>query len=311
MYGVPFGNAALGKKVTRTFCGPVLRRRCVSPLDEVEGVMNLFLTREVGAKLKGLDEVLNGLLQGDHRYFGEIPDEPARDAQVLRMHELPVKPGLSSVEGQARLLHDLASIELQAMELGLRTLTEYPEAPKEFREQLAAITRSEGEHLQLCLDAIEATGFAWGHWPVHTALWQATTAGEDLVHRILVVHRHLEGSGLDAGDSILRRLSGVASKTTRLAVKRIVDEEVGHVDFGSQWFREICRIEKRDDNFEFKTRMPMIAAATPRNEKLARERRMAAGFTDIEMDFLETLLVKKRPQSESFPRTQETPAALG
>src|SRR5690242_4267451 len=65
---------------------------------------------------------------------------PGRDALVLDIHELPPKPGLSQLAGQARLLHDLASIELQAMELALRTLVEFPEAPVEFRGQLAELT---------------------------------------------------------------------------------------------------------------------------------------------------------------------------
>lgn len=266
--------------------------------------MNIFATASVHEKLKHLDSALNGLLNHDDRFLVQTPNKPARDAEVLRLHELPPKPGLSSVEGQARLLHDLASIELQAMELGLRTLTEYPNAPKDFREQLALITRSEGEHLKLCLDAIEACGFQWGHWPVHVALWEATTAGEELIHRILVVHRHLEGSGLDAGDSILRRLSGVASKVTRSSVKRIVDEEIGHVDFGSLWFREICKLNHCDPNEEFKMRMPRIAAHTPRNEKLDRERRLLAGFTHDEMDYLESLQVKKRGTDTLFSRTE-------
>jgi uncharacterized ferritin-like protein (DUF455 family) len=256
--------------------------------------MNLFTTASAFEKLRNLDSALNGLLNLEPRYLVETPLQPARDVAIVRLHELPPKPGLSTLQGQARLLHDLASIELQAMELGLRTLTEYPDAPKEFREQLAEITRSEGEHLKLCFEAIEACGAKWGDWPVHVSLWEAATHGEELIHRILVVHRHLEGSGLDAGDSILRRLSGVASKLTRTSVKRIVDEEVGHVDFGSQWYREICKLEKRDADREFKERMPQIMMQTPRNEKLDRIRRQAAGFSIDEIDFLEVLQIKNR-----------------
>ena len=124
--------------------------------------------------------------------------------------QLPAKKGLSFKEGQARLLHDLASIELQAMELCLRSLYEYPDAPVAFREQLATIALGEGNHLQLCLNGIETLGFAWGDWPVHVALWHSTANSDSLLDRILIVHRYLEGSGLDAGDTLLRRLSGVA-----------------------------------------------------------------------------------------------------
>lgn len=138
------------------------------------------------------------------------PDQPARDVLVLDSKQHPPKLGLSKKEGQARMLHDLASIELQAMELGLRTLIEFPEAPEGFREELMAVTISEGQHLRLCLEGISDLGYSWGHWPVHTALWNAVSSEDQLLDRILIVHRYLEGSGLDAGDSLIRRLDGIA-----------------------------------------------------------------------------------------------------
>ncbi|MGZ3691066.1 MAG: DUF455 family protein, partial [Pseudobdellovibrio sp.] len=84
-----------------------------------------------------------------------VPEVPGRDAQVLEFKAHPPKKGFSTKEGQARMLHDLASIELQAMELGLRTLAEFPEAPQEFKEKLWGITLSESEHLEMCLTEIQ------------------------------------------------------------------------------------------------------------------------------------------------------------
>ena len=172
-----------------------------------------------------------------------VPIFPARDISLLAPKELPEKKGLSFKEGQARLLHDLASIELQAMELGLRTLVEFPDAPKEFREQLWEITLSESEHLEMCLTEIEGLGFKWGDWPVHCALWSATGSHDSLLDRVLIVHRFLEGSGLDAGETILRRLKGVDAKPVQKAAEKIFSDEIGHVEFGSRWYRNICKSE--------------------------------------------------------------------
>jgi uncharacterized ferritin-like protein (DUF455 family) len=102
---------------------------------------------QVWRKLEQLEPTLNALLQSG-RYSLDIPEESGRDVQILPIRELPPKKGLSSKEGQARLLHDLASIELQAMELGARTLAEFPQAPSGFREQLAVITLEEASHLK-------------------------------------------------------------------------------------------------------------------------------------------------------------------
>lgn len=186
------------------------------------------------------------------RFF---PREPARDVPLLVPGLLPPKKGLSYREGQARLLHDLASIELQAMELGLRSLHEFPQAPVGFREELVQVVRSEARHLTLCLDGLEALGFRWGDWPVHNMLWASVAAEDSLLDRILIVHRYLEGSGLDAGDTLLRRLDSVLECPLHKIVQIIVDEEIGHVEFGSRWYREICRVEKIDASEDFPRRL--------------------------------------------------------
>lgn len=212
-----------------------------------------------------------------------------RDVDVVSMHLLPPKIGLSHPRGQARLLHDLANIELQAMELAVRTLCEYPDAPTEFREQLAAIALSESEHLSHCLKGIDRLGSRWGEWQVHTALWNTVAPADSLLDRILIVHRYLEGSGLDAGESILRRLAGVADKATRDVVKLIVDEEVAHVLFGSTWYHRIATSLKIDVEKDFAVRIAEIARMAPRREKIARDVRSRAGFTPFELDVLESL----------------------
>lgn len=240
---------------------------------------------DVRGKVVRLEAELHRLLSSPARQT--VPRTPARDVSVLPVRAHPPKLGVSTTEGQARLLHDLASIELQAMELGVRTLREFPDAPAEFREQLAEVTLGEGQHLGLCLDSLEALGFAWGRWPVHTALWDCVAESDTLLDRILIVHRYLEGSGLDAGDSILRRLSGVESRITRAAVQRIVEEEIGHVDFGSRWYREVCRREGLHAADDFGPRLERLREVLPpRREAVVAELRRAAGFSEEEIETL-------------------------
>lgn len=220
------------------------------------------------------------------------PPEIARDVSVARKSALPPKPGLSTPVGQARLLHDLGSIELQAMELGVRTLVEYPDAPAAFREELAEITLGEGRHLGLCLDGLDDLDHPWGTWPVHTALLTAVDASDSLLDRILIVHRYLEGSGLDAGESILKRLNGTTSPIARPVVQTIRTEEVDHVLFGSRWYREICVRERRDPSDDFTARVRVLDRLLPRREKIDHDLRRQAGFTDHEIAILETIGVR-------------------
>ncbi|MBC7467354.1 MAG: DUF455 family protein [Bdellovibrio sp.] len=218
------------------------------------------------------------------------PMIPARDISLLTPKELPPKKGLSFKEGQARLLHDLASIELQAMELGLRTLVEFPDAPHAFREQLFEVTLSESVHLEMCLTEIEGLGFKWGDWPVHCALWSATSSKDSLIDRILIVHRFLEGSGLDAGETILNRLKSIDAPPVKRAAERIFNDEIGHVEFGSRWYRTMCDVEKIDPSLDFSERLTKLRWVLPKRvENIAVEIRKKAGFTDAEIEYLKDL----------------------
>lgn len=241
----------------------------------------------VRAKLASLDQTLQMLLSGQAL---AVPDEPGRDVQILPIRRLPPKKGLASREGQARLLHDLASIELQAMELGLRTLAEFPDAPAEFRAELAAITREEGRHLKLCLDGLDDLQLPWGTFPTHLGLWQSVDANDSLLDRVLIVHRYLEGSGLDATDTILRRLSGVQAREATRAIDVIRREEVGHVLFGSQWYVRLAKAEKLDPADDFAPRLNRLFHRIPRRlEPIRADLRAQAGFTPAEIATLEDL----------------------
>lgn len=240
----------------------------------------------VWEKIQKIEKSCAHLLNGGE---AAVPPLPGRDVRVLDSKLHPPKLGFSKAEGQARMLHDLASIELQAMELGLRTLIEFPGAPERFREELAAVTISEGVHLRLCLEGIQDLGFQWGHWPVHCALWEAVSAEDSLLDRILIVHRYLEGSGLDAGSYLLQRLDGVeGGKGTHKIVAQINREEIDHVDFGSRWYHRICQLEGVDASQDFPRRMEALRWQLPkRMEKINRELRRKAGFTEEEIHYCE------------------------
>jgi len=248
-----------------------------------------FSEPDVWAKITNIEKSCEEALKLTSRVA--VPEEPARDVAILHPKDHPPKKGFSTLEGQARMLHDLASIELQAMELGVRTLVEFPEAPQGFREELLAVTVSEAQHLRMCLEGIESLGFKWGDWPVHVGLWRAVDASDSLLDRILIVHRYLEGSGLDAGDTLIRRLEGTAGKhTIQKIVKQINYEEIGHVDFGSRWYREICRTDKLDPATDFPQRMDSLRKRLPKRiEPVSRDLRLKAGFTAEEIAYYENL----------------------
>lgn len=264
-----------------------------------------FLEKDIYQKIK-MARAMTGIesvIKTDLNKSIESPILPARDIEVIPVKFHPPKKGFSTAEGQARMLHDLANIELQAMELGLRSLYDFPNAPQAFREQLYAVVLSEADHLEMCLIELEKLGFSWGHWPVHTALWEATSVTDSLLDRILIVHRYLEGSGLDAGDTLIRRLKGVESMSVLKAVEIINREEVGHVLFGSEWYFKICKAEGLDPDIDYPERMRKLRWALPkRMEPLNRDLRQKAGFTESELKYLEDLRLSFLPVKNNDTR---------
>lgn len=238
-------------------------------------------------KIRTIEEACHQALLG-HSFF--VPQIPGRDVSVVLIKDLPKKRGLSTQEGQARLLHDLASIELQAMELGFRTLIEYPDSPQSFREQLVDVILDESRHLELCLNEMERLGFPWGSWAVHIGLWQSVSSEDDFLDRLLIVHRYLEGSGLDAGEKILARLQSESSRGARQIVSTIAQEEVGHVLFGSNWYRRECQARGADPDHDFKKRSSSLFPRLPRRlEPINAQIRLQAGFSLAEIEVLQSI----------------------
>lgn len=263
---------------------------------------NPLILPDIKSKLKVIETACHKMLLSEVSY--RVPFEIGRDVEIRAMSELPRKKGIGSAQGQARLLHDLANIELQAMEMSFRTLVDFPEAPVEFREQLVELVLDEARHLRLCTGQIENLGWRWGDWPVHTGLWRCLSSEDTLLDRLFIVHRYLEGSGLDAGEKILRRLSEVGQRATTEVIKTIADEEVGHVQFGSRWYRKTCDKLRLDPSKDFQGRARSLYARLPRRlEPMNSGLRKKAGFSQQELGVLKSLqadqLAEKNKESVS------------
>jgi len=242
----------------------------------------------VRQKIRGLESDLQRFWQGSSLSLKR--GAPGRDAPIFTSGTFEKRKGLSERGAQARLLHNLANIELQAMELAFRTYAEYPTAPQAFREQLGALALSESRHLELCLDQLEELGFEWGTWPVHLNLWAAVSEEDTLLDRLVIVHRYLEACGLDSSSALQRRLVQSQAPHVEKAVKVIAEEEVGHVAFGSYWYHEICTLEGLDPNEDFPSRLRRLGARLPKRiEELNVELRRSAGFLDQEIAASESL----------------------
>ncbi|NIY98124.1 MAG: ferritin-like domain-containing protein [Rhodobacteraceae bacterium] len=166
------------------------------------------------------------------------PDRP----ELLDPRNVPKrKPG--SPAGRIALLHAVAHIELNAVDLHWDIIARFTDVPfpPGFYDDWVRAADEESKHFNLMCDCLEELGSHYGALPAHAGMWRAAEdTVDDLMGRLAVVPMVLEARGLDVtpGMITLFRKAGVDSAVA--ALETIYAEEVGHVAYGSKWFNFLC-----------------------------------------------------------------------
>jgi uncharacterized ferritin-like protein (DUF455 family) len=102
-------------------------------------------------------------------------------------------------EGRAMLVHALAHIEFNAMNLALDALWRFPDLPAEYYTDWLRVAREEATHFAMLQAHLQVLGHTYGDFPGHDSLWEMVdkTRG-DVLARMALVPRTLEARGLDA-----------------------------------------------------------------------------------------------------------------
>ncbi len=148
---------------------------------------------------------------------------------------------LNSVEGRAALIHAVAHIEFNAINLAWDAVYRFRGMPADYCRDWASVAADEARHFQLLAARLAELGHAYGDFPAHDGLWQmACDTAHDPMVRMALVPRVLEARGLDVTPGMIERLRRVGDLTTIAILEVILSEEVRHVAVGSRWFATIC-----------------------------------------------------------------------
>lgn len=169
-----------------------------------------------------------------------VPDRPARPdkPELLPPNKMPHRRLTRGVRGRVTLLHALAHIELNAIDLAWDILARFaPTFPDGFAADWLRVAAEEAEHYALLADRLAALGAAYGDLPAHDGLWQSAqeTAGDALA-RLAVVPMVLEARGLDVTPVMIAKLREVEDEAAAAALEIIYRDEIGHVAIGNRWF---------------------------------------------------------------------------
>lgn len=174
-----------------------------------------------------------------------MPRRPARPEKPLLAlpRAVPKRKVNAAPAGRIALLHALAHIELNAVDLALDLIGRFgtPDLPQGFFDDWVRVADEEGLHYQLLAERLAALGAAYGDLTAHDGLWQAAeaTAGE-LLARLAVVPLVLEARGLDVTPAMIERLDAAGDGESAAVLRVIYRDEIGHVAIGRRWFDHLA-----------------------------------------------------------------------
>ena len=139
--------------------------------------------------------------------------------------------------GRIALLHAIAHIELNAVDLAWDAVARFPDAgfPRAYVDDWVRVADEESKHFLLLADRLEAMGSRYGAMPAHDGLWQAAEQTmDDPLARHAVVPLVLEARGLDVTPAMVAKLRSVGDDASADIFQIIYDDEIGHVAVGKR-----------------------------------------------------------------------------
>jgi uncharacterized ferritin-like protein (DUF455 family) len=180
----------------------------------------------------------------------DLSDRPGRPARPeLIPPKQMEKRSLHTIKGRVALLHAIAHIELNAVDLALDIVARFATepVPNSFFDGWMQVAFEEAKHFRLVRTRLRDLGADYGDLPAHDGLWQAAHATrDDLTARLAVVPLILEARGLDVTPALQAKMRETGDLESAAVLDIIYQDEKGHVAVGAKWFRFLCAREKRD-----------------------------------------------------------------
>lgn len=217
-----------------------------------------------------------------------LPGRPVRPE--LLHHTAMARRSPATAHGRAVLLHAIAHIEFNAINLALDAIWRFSGLPAAYYLDWLRVAAEEAQHFCLLRAHLRTQGHDYGDFPAHQGQWtMCEKTAHDVVARMALVPRTMEARGLDATPLIQQKLRQVGTPDALAAVEIldiILREEVGHVAIGNHWYRWLCErdgLEPVQTYAELARRYEAPRLKPPFNTTARR----AAGFSDAELEWLQ------------------------
>jgi uncharacterized ferritin-like protein (DUF455 family) len=214
-----------------------------------------------------------------------IPGRPDRP-RLVSPGQVPQRP-VHTREGRAALVHAIAHIEFNAINLALDAVWRYPGMPPAYYLDWLRVAAEEAVHHGLLARHLASLGHVYGDFDAHDGLWSmCIETADDVVARMALVPRTLEARGLDATPLIQGKLRQVGDHEAVAILDILLRDEVGHVAVGNHWYHWLCRERGLDPLAHY--RLLVRRHRAPRlRPPFNLEARVRAGFSAAELDELQ------------------------
>lgn len=196
-----------------------------------------------------------------------------------------------TAEGHCALVHSIAHIEFNAINLALDAIWRFAGMPADYYRDWLQVAQEEAKHFTLLRNHLLAEGHDYGDYVAHDGMWtMCENTRHDVTTRMALVPRTLEARGLDATPIIQAKLRKVGTPRALAAVdilEVILTEEVGHVAIGNRWYHWLCQREGLDPA-DFYAEVAIKHAAPRLKPPFNVAARKLAGFSDAEIAALPT-----------------------
>ncbi len=98
-----------------------------------------------------------------------VPGRPSKPEMVSALKVERRK--LSTPEGRAALIHSLAHIEFNAINLALDAVYRFQGLPQDYYSDWLRVAAEEAQHFALLRDHLRTLGFDYGDFTAHNGLW--------------------------------------------------------------------------------------------------------------------------------------------
>jgi uncharacterized ferritin-like protein (DUF455 family) len=243
------------------------------PLSKADGTIALAKAWQEGEMSLSANETLTAELT--------IPGRPLKPALVP---PLAVKHrSMRTAEGRAALIHALAHIEFNAINLALDAIWRFPAMPCKFYLDWLQVAAEEALHFSLLSAHLQTYGYHYGDFSAHNSLWDMSekTKG-DVLARIALVPRTMEARGLDASPPMRAKLAQAGDMAAAEILDIILRDEIGHVAIGNRWYGWLCK-ERGLDPMATYASLAAQYKAPPLRGPFNMEAREAAGFSKAEL----------------------------